>query len=237
MSKKEYLEDAKDFENLRDEAVNRYFNNLIFIKTDMSGWHNALTAVCFGVGGVAIAIGADNAHKNLVVHPWLFWGGAFLLLFNGLVIFFFKKIEIEKESAGLVPIKQLISDLWSASKIARELADGKSSREAWIEDFKEKLSTDYDKRVQPTTSWKLVPELFRASLMDIEFGLLIFPILMLSSTVIEPLHIHYHTYKTALICLVVLYIISMIIGLIRVVNTIKKADASTQQVKEEIAKK
>ncbi|HUD05705.1 MAG TPA: hypothetical protein VMR18_02170 [Candidatus Saccharimonadales bacterium] len=231
-----YLRDAEKFENMKDEVGKRYLDNFMFIKAQISDWYIALTAVCFAVGAVAITVGSDKTISGDILHPALFWWGSLLLIANGTFIFLVRKVELEGESSGMPNLRKTEADMWTARNIARELADGNDSRVNEFAEVKQRILDDYDKRTARLKWWQWIGFLFHASIVDIVFGLLLFPILMLSSQLLNDIHMSFTLYSWGFGVLLVGYVTFTAYQAFKMIGEKNAAQANEEQIKSEVEK-
>jgi hypothetical protein len=229
-----YLRDAEKFEDMKDEVGKRYLDNFMFIKSQISDWYIALTAVCFAIGAVAITVGSDKTISGDILHPSLFWWGSLLLIANGTFIFLVRKVELESESKDMPNLRKTEADMWTARNIARELADGDDSRVNEFAEVRKRALTDYSKRTARFKWWQWFGYLFHASIVDIAFGLLLFPILMLASQLLNDIHLSFTLYKWIFWVLLVGYLAFMTYQNFMMVSQKKAAQANEEQIKSEV---
>lgn len=230
--KEKYLREAKTYEDLRDIISRDYVENFKYVKSQLADWYIALAAVCFAIGGIAISVG-----KNSIAHPVLFWWGSILLIANGVFIFFVRKTELEGESSGFSELKQKEADLWTMSKIAHEHAAGDKAR---VEEFAvaaERFKNDYDNHSKPAEWWQWIKFVLKACMLDVVFGLFLFPLLLLASQLPNYMHITFDLYWRSFWTLVLLYVIYVIFQGFKAVRDKKKLDKANQQIKSEVDRK
>jgi len=230
--KNKFLREAETYESMRDSLGRDYLENFKFVKSQLADWYIALAAVCFAIGGIAISLGKSN-----VVHPALFWWGSVLLIANGVFIFFVRKTELESESSGFSNLKQKEADLWTMGKIAREHADGDESRALEFKLVTERFTSDYDRSSKPRKWWQWVRFVFYACMLDVVFGLFLFPVLLLASQLPNYMHITFRTYSLLLWILLFLYIIYTVLQGFKAVKEKKRSDVAHRQIKAEVDKR
>jgi len=227
---------AKEFAKYKEEVGKEYISTFKYLKGDLSAWYNSLTTVCFTIGAVALTFGADKAVKDSILYPDYFWLGALLLILDGLLIFWFKKLDIEKEFAGLPTLRQSEADYWKAEKILMEARDGNAGRFQEYENLKEKFTDNYRKQNKHWTFLEWVHNIFKSTMTDITFGLLVFPILLMTSQFTDVAGISLATYKWIFICLLILYLIYCLWSLSKAIKDIKAKQAADRQIEGEILK-
>lgn len=232
--KKKLLAEANHYEELKDKLGLQYLENFRFLKSQMSEWYVALTAVCFAIGGISISVGIDKTVRSELVHPGLFWAGSLLLIANGIFIFLVRKTELESESSDFPNLKQTEADLWTARNIAREVAAGDNSRADVFADFRQRALNDYHKRIKLPDWWRWVIYVLHACMIDVAFGLLVFPILMLAAQLLSELHLSFMQYKWGMWILLLLYIIYTINGARKAVRDKKKMQRAEEQIRAEV---
>lgn len=235
--RKKFLREAELYESMREDLGKTYLENFKFMKTQLSEWYVTLTAVCFAIGGIAITVGIDKTSKYTLDYPHLFWWGSILLILNGIFIFFFRKIEFEGESRGFIELKQKEADLWTMSKIAKEHADGDNSRVEEFTQVAERFQNDYDNHTKTYNWLRWVRFVFFACMLDIVFGFMLFPLLMLASQLIDVIQFPYQSYVYILKYLLLAYILYIILQIIKVVRERKLMIAADDQIKAEVNKK
>lgn len=228
-SKDKFIQEAELYEGMRDNLGRDQLDNFKYMKAQLADWYIAIAAVCFAIGGIAISTG-----KNVTSHPVLFWWASVLLIANGVLIFFAKKVEIESESSGFADLKQKEADLWTMSKIAREHAANDNSRSDEFMTAATRFVEDYDKRSEALKWWQWVKFLAHSSLLDIVFGLLLFPILMLAPQLPNYTNISFETYTRLLWLTLIVYLIYMALQAAKTVKEKKKSDAAARQIKAEV---
>jgi|GEM_PF-3430960 len=229
-----YLADAKNFDELKDELGKLYLDTMKFLKSQISEWYVAITAVCFAVGGISISVGSDKAVTGGIVHPSLFWWGSILLIANGIFIFLVRKVELDKESSNLPNLKQAEADFWTARNIALELSNDNNSRVKDFEKVRQHAVDDYEKRVATYNWYGWTKYIVLASLVNVVFGLLVFPIFMLSSQLLNEVHISFKTYQYTLIALLIIYIGYTAQQAYEAAKEKKLVQVAEQQIKSEI---
>jgi hypothetical protein len=230
-AKNKFTQEAELYEGMRDNLGRDQLENFKYMKSQLADWYIAIAAVCFAIGGIAISTG-----KNITAHPALFWWASVLLIANGVLIFFAKKVEIESESSGFTELKQKEADLWTMSKIAREHAAGDNSRSDEFMGVAKRFVQDYDTRSEALKWWQWVKFSAHTSLLDIVFGLLLFPILMLAPQLPNYLDITFKTYTYLLWLTLVIYLIYMVFQAAKAIREKKKSNAAAQQIKAEVDK-
>jgi hypothetical protein len=227
ISRDKFIQEAERYEEMRDKFGSAKLENFRLIKSHLADWYIAIAAVCFAIGGIAITAG-----RNVMVHPALFWWGSALLIANGIFIFFARKAEIQSEDFSLLEQKE--ADLWTMSKIAREHADNNTSRSDEFMAAAHRFVNDYDKRSAGPKWWQWVKFAVHVSLLDVVFGLLLFPILMLASQLPNYPGITFKTYTTLLWSVLVLYLIYTAAQVFKAVKERQRSIAAAQQIKREV---
>lgn len=226
-----FIREAEGYEQMRDNLGRDQLDNFRLIKSHLADWYIAIAAVCFAIGGIAITVG-----RSVTTHPALFWWGSVLLIANGIFIFFARKVEIQGESSGFSELKQKEADLWTMSKIAREHATGDNSRSDEFMAAAERFVADYDKRSTTLRWWQWIRFVALTSLLDIVFGLLFFPILMLAPQLPNYLNISFKTYTYLLWITLAIYLIYMAFQAVKAIEEKERSDAAAQQIKSEVDK-
>ena len=227
--KDKFIQEAELYESMRDNLGRDQLDNFKYMKAQLADWYIAMAAVCFAIGGIAISAG-----KKVATHPALFWWASVLLIANGVLIFFARKVEIESESSGFVDLRQKEADLWTMSKIAREHAAGDNGRSDDFMMAATRFVEDYDGHSEALRWWQWVKFLAHASLLDIVFGLLLFPILMLAPQLPNYLHISFQAYGRLLWLTLIAYLTFMVFQAAKAVKEKKKSDAAARQIKAEV---
>lgn len=93
---------------------------------------------------------------------------------------------------------------------------------------------DYDERSTPLRWWQWVKFVAQASLLDIVFGLLLFPIIMLAPQLPNYLNISFQTYAYTLWSALAIYLIYMAFQAVKAVQEKRKSDAAARQIKSEV---
>jgi len=231
IEKDKFTQEAELYEGMRDNLGRDQLDNFKLIKSQLADWYIAIAAVCFAIGGIAISVG-----KNVTTHPALFWWASVLLIANGVFIFFLRKVEIEGESSGFSDLKQKEADLWTMSKIAREHAAGDNSRSDDFMAAATRFVKDYDKSSEPLKWWQWVKFSALSSLLDIVFGLLLFPVLMLAPQLPNYPKISFKTYTCLLWLALAIYLINMGFQIAKAIREKKKTVAAARQIKAEVDK-
>jgi hypothetical protein len=228
--KEKFDHEAEGYEQWREKLSNDQLDNFRIIKSHLADWYIAIAATCFAIGGIAITVG-----KHVTTHPALFWWGSVLLIANGVFIFFFRKIEIQAESSGFSDLKQKEADLLTMSKIAHEHAMGDNSRSEEFIAAANRFIDDYDKH-SVVKWWQWIKFIAQANLLDVVFGLLLFPILLLAPQLSNYLQITFETYALLLWGTLVIYFAYMASQIIKSIKEKKKSDAAARQIKSEVDK-
>jgi len=234
--REKYLRDVEKFESMKDEVGKQYLENFRFIKSQIADWYIALTAVCFAVGAIAITVGSDKTISGDIVHPDLFWWGSLLLIANGTMIFLVRKIELERDDRDIPNLRKTEADLWTARNIARELADGDDSRVDEFAEVRQRILNDYDRRTAKLKWWQWIGYLFHGSIIDMAFGLLLFPILMLASQLLNDIHLSFTLYSWVFWILLIGYLAFMTSQSFKLIGLKKSAQANEEQIKSEVEK-
>lgn len=231
-----FAAEAENYEHLRDEMGLNAIDNFKFIKSQTADWFIAISAVCFAIGGIAISVGTDKTVRDSIVHPGLFWWGSLLLIANGVFVFLVRKAELNGEASEFPNMRQKEADLWSMGKIAREHEAGDDSRKAEFAVIVQRFQGDYDNRSKTFRWWQWIRYVLHASMIDVVFGLLLFPVLMLASQLIGDVHITFKEYSWALWILLIVYVLYLIEQGFIAVKQKDKTDKADQQIKDEVMK-
>jgi uncharacterized membrane protein YfcA len=227
-----FLLDAKTYEDMRDQLGRSQIENFKFLKGQVADWYIAITAACFAIGGISISLAGDD-----IKHPALFWWGTTLLIANGVFVFFVRKAELDGEFSGFPDLRQKEADLWTMSKIARERAEGDDSR---LDEFRlvsDRFVKDYNHQTKPFRWWNWIAFAVRASMLNIAFGFLLFPVLLLASQLPNHMNVTLAQYSLILWSLLVLYLVYMMVGIYRAIHHKKKDAAANLQIKTEVTRK
>lgn len=235
-SKVKYEKDAASFAEIKERISKEQIELLRYLKADLTNWYNALIAVCFTVGGIAITIGADKNVQENITYPKYFWWGATLLLINGLIIFTYKKNEIERNFRDLPKLRITERDLWKVEKIALELAKGDSSRVDEFNEIKARITLDYEESTKSRTLFRWVVGVFLAIKTDLIFGIMLFALLLMFSQIITFLNIKFNVYNKLLILTAIAYVIYVITEVRSLIKSEKLALEAEQDIKKEILK-
>lgn len=227
-----FLLEAKTYEDMRDQLGQSQIENFKFLKGQVADWYIAITAACFAVGGVSISLAGDD-----IKHPALFWWGTILLVANGVFTFFVRKAELDSEFSGFPDLRQKEADLWTMSKIAREHAAGDNSRADEFKLVSDRFVNGYDHHTKPLRWWNWVAFAMRASMLNVVFGFLLFPVLLLASQLPNHMHITFQQYSLILWGLLVLYLAYVGFGVYKAVRHKKKDAAADLQIKSEVMRK
>lgn len=224
--------EAEAYDELRDQLSRDRLEDFKFLRGQVADWYIAITAACFAIGGISISLAGND-----IKHPALFWWGSVLLIFNGVLTFFIRKAELDGESSESTILKQREADLWTMSVIAQEQAAGDMSRADAFGQASERFADDYDKRSRSPQWWQWVIYVAHASMLNITFGLLLFPVLLLASQLPNYMHITLQTYSVTLWALLAAYIVYMFVGIIASIKDKKKTDRADEQIKAEVFRK
>ncbi len=228
-NKEKFLQEAKNYEDLRDKLGRDEIENFKFLKGQIADWYIAITAACFAIGGISISLAGDD-----VKHPALFWWGSVLLIANGVLIFFVRKTELDSEFSESPDLKQKEADLWTMSKIAREHTEGDSSRSDEFVNVYKRFASDYERRSEPYKWWQWVKFAAQSSMLNIVFGLLLFPVLLLASQLPNYMHISLRLYTSIMLMLIFLYVIYVLVGLTLAIKRKKRLNTAELQIKLEV---
>lgn len=227
-----FLLEAKTYEDMRDKLELSQIENFKFLKAQVADWYIAITAACFAIGGISISLAGDD-----IKHPALFWWGSVLLITNGVFTFFVRKSELDSEFSAFPNMRQKEADLWTMSKIAREHSAGDTSRANKFETVSSHFINDYDDQTKPLRWWNWVCFSIRASMLNVVFGLLLFPILLLAPQLPNYMHITLWQYALTLWTLLGLFMIYMAVGVYRAIQHKKKDVKADLQIKSEVTRK
>ena len=227
-----FLLEAKTYEDTRDKLALSQIENFKFLKAQVADWYIAITAACFAIGGISISLAGDD-----IKHPALFWWGSVLLIMNGVFTFFLRKSELDGEFSMFPDMKQKEADLWTMSKIAREHSAGDSSRTDEFKTVSSHFINDYDDQTKSLKWWNWVGFSMRASMLNIVFGLLLFPILLLAPQLPNYLHITLLQYALILWVSLGLFMVYMAVGVYRAIQDKKKDMKADLQIKSEVTRK
>lgn len=134
-------------------------------------------------------------------------------------------------------LKKTEADFWTARNIAKELADGDSSRINDFADIRQRAIDDYHKRIKPLDGWRQwCKYVLYASTVDLVFGLLLFPLLMLASQLESYIGVSFTIYRIVFLLLLVLYLVYVGFQMRKSVIKKKAMQEAEQQVKSEIEK-
>jgi len=236
-ARRKLLEQVKEFDNMKGDLGKQMIENARFLKGDLSGWYNALTAVCFTVGGIAITIASESPISDSIANPHHYWIGAVLLITNGVLIFFLKKLNIEAEFNDTYKIRETEADLWQSKKTLEEALSGDPSRVQAFMVMRDRINSEYDKTVQKWPWWRWIWKVFIASQTDIVFALLLFPIALMMTQVIQHFSISIYQYNTVLVILVILYAIYYIFQCTKTVRYFRKMQKAEKRINSEVNKK
>lgn len=229
MDKNEYISEADRYDKIRDRLGHDQLDNFKFIKSQLADWYVALATTCFAIAGVSLSIG-----QNVKKHPLLFGWATALLIANGIFIFFIRKLELESESSSFNKLKQKEADLWTMSKVAREYAGGDTRRGGMFIEAANRFANDYQKSPKPFTRLEWVKFITRSCFLDLAFGLLLFPVLMLAPQLPNSLHISFTVYICGLWIGFVLYAFYVILQVIKVIKEKREIDKADQQIRDEV---
>jgi len=228
---------AENYDKFKDEIGKDYVNNIRYLKTDLSSWFNALTAASFTVGAIAITIGADKTVNSGISHPSYFWCGTFLLILDGVLIFFLKKHDIENNLNEMPQLIESKADYWELRNLTIEKSNGNNLNSDRLKTLEKNVVRDYEELIKKWSWYKWIKKTLQAATTDIVFGLFLFPIILMLSQIINKLHIQMNFYTLILQALLILYIIYTLHGGIIGVKAIKKQQAAEQRIKELVIKK
>lgn len=230
----EWLREAEKYEKLKESLSLQILENTRFLKSDISAWYNALTAVCFTAGTIAITLSSDKTIRQSIAHPKYFWWGSTLLLMNGVYIFFLKKSEIEKEDRSFYKLRDAEADMWELRNVSKELADGNKDRIESFAKIKKAQSSAYNSTVKKWRMREWLPHLFLASRIDVAFGLLLFPIIMIASQIIAELGLSFQLYKKFFFIALMLYVVYSLVSAFRSADSVKKSHKADNRIKDEV---
>lgn len=230
----EWLREADKYDSLKQTVSIQILENARFLKTDISSWYNGLAAVCFTAGTIAITLSSDKIIRQSISYPTYFWWGSALLLVNGVYIFFLKKSEIEKEDRSFYKLRETEADMWTLRNVSREMADGRKDRASEFEKVKTTQSAAYNAVLKKWRIREWIPHLFLASRIDIIFGLLLFPVLMIASQIISELGINFITYKRGFFVILFGYIIYSLSSAHKSANSVKKSQTADRRIRDEV---
>lgn len=231
MSKKKLLDEAKGYKELRDQLGRDQIENFKFLKAQVADWYIAISAACFAIGGISVSLAGND-----IKHPALFWWGSVLLITNGVFIFFIRKAELDSEFSGFPDLRQKEADLWTMSKVAEEYADGDTSRADVFKKSSERFTKDYNSRSTPFTWWKWATFSIQSSLLNLAFGFLLFPVLLLASQLPNYIHITLLEYTQLLVALILLYVSYMGFGIYNSIKQKIKTNNAEAQIKQEVTR-
>lgn len=227
-----FLLEVEKYEDMRDKLGQGQIENFKFLKAQVADWYIAITAACFAIGGISISLAGDD-----IKHPGLFWWGSVLLIANGVLTFFARKAELDGEFSEFPDLRQKEADLWTMSKIAREHAAGDSSRADEFKIVSDRFVNEYNHQTKPLRWWGWIGFAVRASMLNIVFGLLLFPILLLAPQLPNHIHISLLQYSLIMWSLLGLYLIYVAVGICKAVSHKKKDAAADLQIKSEVMRK
>lgn len=227
-----FLLEAKTYEDMRDQLGRSQIENFKFLKGQVADWYIAITAACFAIGGISISLAGND-----IKHPALFWWGTALLIANGVFVFFVRKAELDGEFSGFPGLRQKEADLWTMSKIAREHAEGDNSRSDEFKLVSDRFLKDYDHQTKPLRWWNWIAFAVRASMLNIAFGFLLFPVLLLAPQLPNHMHVTLAQYSLILWSLLALYLVYMLVGVYKAIQHKKKDAAADLQIKAEVTRK
>jgi hypothetical protein len=226
-----FLHEAESYERLRDELGRDQIENHKFLKGQVADWYIAITAACFAIGGVSISLAGDD-----IKHPALFWWGSVLLIVNGVLIFFVRMAELNGEFSESPDLKQKEADLWTMAEVTREHAQGNNSRKADFKQAFDRFLNDYNKRSKAFKWWAWVMFAIRSAMLNVAFGLLLFPTLLLAPQLPNHLHITLHTYTWIMVISLVAYLIYVGVEIFKSVSQKKAIDRANLQIKSEVTR-
>jgi len=123
------------------------------------------------------------------------------------------------------------------SKIAREHAAGDNSRADEFKIVSDRFVNDYNNQTKPFRWWGWVGFAIRASMLNIVFGLLLFPVLLLAPQLPNHMNITLSQYSLIMWALLGLYLVYMAVGIYKAVRHKKKDSAADLQIKSEVMRK
>ena len=234
--KKELLDRANKYDQAKEKVSDESLNNFRFLKADLSAWYNALTAVCFTVGAIAITVGTDKSVESDILYPHYFWWGTTLLLINGVLIFFLKKLEMESEFMSMPELAEAKADYWQMRNMTIEKANDDNSRANDLKRLEKQVTTDYVDTQQAWPWYKWVGRIIHAAVTDIVFGLLLFPVALMLTQIIGEFHITLSMYVHGVLVVLVLYAIYTIWGGYKGVASARRQQAADLRIRKEVLK-
>lgn len=232
--KKALIDKARRYDSFKDYVGEQSLANFKFLKSDLSAWYNALTTACFTVGAIAITVGVD---QKAIVYPSYFWWGTLLIIFDGVLIFFLKKLDIEGDFNAMPKLSEAKADYWQLRNMTAEKSNGDNTRAAELKTLEEKVTDDYRGIVQKWPWYKWAQRIILASTTDIVFGLLLFPIGLMLTQVINEFNMNIAQFDTVFKIALGIYIIYMILGSVVSIRAVLRTQAADERIRAEVLKK
>jgi hypothetical protein len=235
--KQKLAESSAEFSEDLDASIKKvsreYSDNLRFLRADLSAWYNSVASVCFLSGTIAITA-ATGQPNNYISHPGSFWWGTVMLLFNGVLIFLVKKIDIEGDINDLAILADAEASINVVKNVTAEVKNHNENRVGEVEAEIEKYVQDVDKSHKPL-SWTLwIGRLLSSNIPDLILALLVFPIYLLGSQIISKIHVSDQSYWLTFYILVAAFASYVLLGNVKTVRSMIKSEKAKSKLYSEI---